>query len=210
MNDLIKNLQKEGAKKPLTKPIFSILSSCLIMVIYFAILLYLFGIRDDFLAKINQVKFQLEIAFLTLCSLLSCACLNLLRLPDFSERKLVKYPYIFFFLSFLGIIIYEIITQNNHLPILCGADGKSCLISILLLSLFPLILTIKILKNGVITNFIFSSLAIGICSGSLSYLLLRMSHKTENIMHLVIWHLLPIILVIFCSGFLVRFFTKKL
>lgn len=208
--DLISKLSKEGVKKPLSKPIVTILLSCGTMAIYLGALIAFFGLRSDFSKRILELEFQIEIFLLLLCALVSCSSISLLRIPDIGDKKAAKYLSILCFATFVILMIFKLASDNGSHPMLCGAENHECLLSIIILSIAPLLLLILILSKGIVTNFKFCTISIGISGGTISYLLLRMSHETENISHLVIWHLLPIILVIFLSSFLIKSFTKNL
>jgi hypothetical protein len=207
---LIEKLSKEGAKKPLIKTKTVILTTCLSLILYLALLIFAFGLRQDFAAKILETKFQIELFLLISSALISASLISLIRLPDFNEKKYTKFLPILVLIGFLLLIAFEFFAQNEHGKILCGAKNHQCCLTILIFSAFPLILLLIILKSGIVTNFLFSTIFIGISGGTISYLLLRMTHETENITHLIIWHLCPIILVIFISGILIKIFTKKL
>lgn len=206
--NLISNLSKEGAKKPLSKPLQSFAISCLILILYSVILFCFFGIRKDFSSKIHQVYFQIELAISLLTILVSIASVSFLRLPDFSQRKSIKFlPPIFFGILF-ALLYWQInhVTEN-HIP--CSKDFI-CFLSIIIFSIAPAAILIFTLRQGIVTNFISSFIAIGIASGSLSYLIGRLIHETENPLHFFIWHFLPTFLVIVLSAFFTKIFTKKL
>jgi hypothetical protein len=74
----------------------------------------------------------------------------------------------------------------------------------------PLLFLISVLKRGVMTNYSFSFLIIGIASGSFSYLLERLINKTEDLSHILLWHFAPIFLVILLSALLIKKLVKPL
>lgn len=210
--EFISQLAKQGAKKPLMKPLYSVISSCLVLFLYFAILLYYFGLRTDFSTEIHDRFFQIELFFLVAAILFSAASLSFLRLPDFSQKKWVKFLPILFFIGFSLVIFARCICcpDNNPDHLLCGNFDFACLLGIMIFSIIPTAFLIAVLRRGVMTNFTFSFLMIGIASGGLSYFIERLMHETENTSHLFIWHFCPVFLVIFFSAFFTKIFTKKL
>ena len=209
--DLILKLAKEGVKKPLASLNLSCLLSCLALFFYFVTLLLIFGIRSDFLSKISEINFQIELLLCLASSIAACASINFLRLPDLSQKKLANYSFILFFLIFLFLVFSKIFIPSSEAPeAFCNSFNYQCALGIVVFSLIPLAFLLIILRRGIVTNFIFSALAAGIGSGSLSYLATRLIHESGTSAHLFIWHFLPIFLVIFLAIILTKLFTKKL
>lgn len=209
--NIIKDLSQEGAKKPISLK-KSIIISSIVMIGYLLAVTLSFGLREDFFERIFDISFQIEL-FLILGSILSAAILvSFLRLPDLNQQSWIKIiPLIFFFLL-LSLLILKCIFKDmnimNH--IICDNPEHECFLSILVFSIIPTIFLLIILKIGATTRIYSSGMMIGIASGSLSYLALRLIHETENSLHLFIWHFTPAILVILLSIFFAKRFIKKL
>ncbi len=209
--NIIKNLAKEGAKKPISLK-KSMAISCIVMIGYLLVVILSFGIREDFFERIFDLSFQIEL-FLVLASILSASVLiSLLRLPDLNQKSwLTNIPPIFFLLliSFLVLkCIFKDMNIMNH--IICDNPEHECFLSILVFSIIPTIFLLVILKIGATTKIYSSGMMIGIASGSISYLALRLIHETENAFHLFVWHFIPAILVILLSIFFTKKYAKKL
>lgn len=210
--DLISSLAKQGAKPSLPKPLNSAILLCAALFLYVTLLVSLFGLRVDFLSKIHQPFFQLELLLSLLTIVSSVVALVFLRFPNWSEKSSIKNLPLLFFALFSLLIFKRYIGRSaddfNH--VLCAPHEYQCLIGILIFSIIPVIALLIILRRGVVTNFYSSALMIGIGSGAISYLIERLIHETESLSHLFIWHFLPIFLVILLGIILTKIFTKKL
>jgi hypothetical protein len=210
--NLISRLANQGAKPPLPKPRNSAILLCAALFLYAALVVSLFGLRVDFMSKIHQPFFQLELLLSLLTIISSITALVFLRLPSYSEKPSIKNLPLLFFALFSLLIFYRYLNRGNEdfNHVLCAPHEYQCLAGILIFSIIPVIALLIILRRGVVTNFYSSALTIGIGSGAISYLTERLIHETESLSHLFIWHFLPIFLVIFLGALLTKIFTKKL
>jgi len=209
---LISSLANQGAKAALPNPYQVALKISAALILYAALLVGLFGLRPDFSLKIKEFSFFAEI-FISILAIFSAAtALAFLRLPNFSDKFLSKNLSPAFFVIFTFFVSYHYFfrADNDSSLALCGVADYRCLLAIIIFSAIPALFLLRILRQGVMTNFYFSALMIGISSGVLSYLIERLIHETESFDHLFIWHFLPVFIVIFLSLILTNFTTKKL
>jgi hypothetical protein len=204
--NLISSLANKGARPALEKPFLSFVFCVVFLAIYLVILLQIFGLRNDFASAITEQSLQIEL-FLNVATILaSIAAIVFLRLPRLNENSLINFIAVAFFIMFFLSLCFVCCIEEG---LNCLSD-LSCLIGIILFSLIPLVFLTAILKRGVLTNYFFSFLLVGIASGSFSYLVERLVNSTEHKMHLILWHFAPIFIVILLSLLLIKMTVKKL
>lgn len=204
--NLISNLVDKGVKPALPKPLRTFVFCVVFLAIYLVILLQIFGLRDDFAVAIKQSSLQIELFFNVATISLSIAAIVFLRLPRLNENSLINFVAVaFFIMLFLSLCVSCCLDEKLD----CLSNIR-CLIGIVLFAVVPLILLTAILRRGVMTNYFFPFLLIGIASGSFSYLVERLIDTTEHRIHLILWHFAPIFIVILLSFLLIKMTVKKL
>lgn len=202
--NLIKKLSKQGAKKPLPKMLKSIILSCCFLLLYSLLALFAFGLRDDFLQRITEFSFQIEVFLIILTIILADIAVNFLRLPDEAQRPIVKFAPIISFFILLAYICF-LKPEESSLLVPCNLDGCNCMISILIFSALPAIFLFIFLNYGVSANPYFSALVIGVASGNISYLTSLLNHETNDLQHIILWHFMPNFLVIAICLLIMKF-----
>jgi hypothetical protein len=208
LENFITNLADKGAKKALPSPVSTVIFCLIFLTLYAIILLQIFGIRDDIFTILSTFDFQLEM-FLNIALIVTAiASVTFLRLPTLSEKSWINFSIIAFFILLFLAVCFDCHSQENHAP--CFSENYKCLLGILFFSLVPLFFLTAILRFGVMTNYLSSLIAIGFASGAFAYLVERLINQAEEKMHLVLWHFLPIFLVILLGSFVIKKTIKKL
>jgi len=208
LENFITNLADKGAKKALPSPVSTVIFCLIFLTLYAIILLQIFGIRDDIFTILSTFDFQLEL-FLNIALIASAiVCVAFSRLPTLREKSWINLLIIALFILLFMAVCFDCCYAENHAP--CPGESYQCLLGILLFSLIPLMFLTAILRFGVMTNYLFSFLAIGIASGAFGYLIERLINEAEDKTHLLIWHFSPIFLVIILSAFVIKKTIKKL
>lgn len=208
IENLITNLANRKIKEPLPSPLKTTLCAVSFLAIYLVILLEFFGIRNDIFIELKNGKFILELALNILVIVASIIAISHLRLPNINKNQKIIFVLIAIFLMFCALICLDF--HGNESQEICGGEGYQCLLGIILFSLLPMLFLAAILRHGVMTNYAASFIAIGISGGCFAYLVERLANPVEERIHLIIWHFMPIFLVILLSAFLVKKLIKKL
>ena len=209
--DFVKKLAKNGAKKTIFSPLKGGFAGSILVAIYLFALLGFFGLRSDFATKIIDKQFQFELIITLFTSFSSIYCLNYLRFPDLGEKTLIKLLPFFGFIPFATLILYQYLGYNHDLNhINCDVPGFYCASSIIFFALPIAAILFFTLYRGTTLNKSLCGVIIGIASGTISYLFLRLIHATEDMPHLFIWHFLPIMVLITLFIFLANKIIKKL
>ena len=159
-----------------------------VIAYYIAIAVFL-GFAYDLENILKDSSFILEI-FLTVSTfLLSSYALFRLRIPD------CKGVYQFApFISFTALAVI-ILANTNHNVEIDILHGCKCMLHVFLISIPPILFSIYYAKKGCTTNPLMLGCIVGLGIGSTSYLILRLTEMTDDILHLFMWHLLPIIVL---------------
>jgi hypothetical protein len=208
IENLIKNLANSKIKEKLPSPLKTTLCAVSFLAIYLIILLEFFGLRSDLFIELKNGKFILELALNILVIVLAIVAISHLRLPNINKNQKIIFALIAIFLTFSALICLNL--YGNKSQEMCGGEGYQCLLGILLFSLLPMFFLAAILHRGVMTNYTASFIAIGISGGCFAYLVERLANPVEDGVHLIVWHFMPIFLVILLSSFLVKKLIKKL
>lgn len=208
IENLITNLANSKIKEPLPSPLKTTLCAVSFLAIYLVILLEFFGLRNDIFIELKNGKFILELALNILVIVAAIVAISHLRLPNINKNQKIIFALIAIFLMFSALICLDF--HDNKSQEMCGGEGYQCLLGIILFSLLPMLFLAAILRRGVMTNYAASFIAIGISGGCFAYLVERLANSVEDRIHLIIWHFMPIFLVILLSAFLVKKLIKKL
>lgn len=194
--EFIHNLAKEGAKKPFENPYLLGTKWFLLLTIYFAALVLFYGHRSDLLEKINQPAFLIEIIFLILTVITATFAASFLALPDLNQK-----PYIRFLplipLAFLSLmLIYGIFNFSTISFVECLKSGHSvCFTHLIFYSIIPALIMFWKVKKAAPIKFYWSGLMIGLAVASFGYLMLRLVEKSDEPELLLMWHFVPIFVI---------------
>lgn len=207
----IKNLASQGAKAPLLSCGKQFYSWLAIMVVYTIMIIACFGVRHDFAYQITQPVFFIEILLILATSFCAGILVSFLALPDVNQQYFLRQLPVIFFALLCALIAYQyVLNKDVVLEELCGGQNYECALGIVIFAMVPSLIFLVILQRGATTHRLLASLMIGLCGGSFSYFLLRIIHATQNIVHLFLWHLLPISFVIILSILIAKITVSKL
>ncbi len=187
---LIKSLCEESKKQkiccPLRTFVFGVLSVGLYLFVFFALI----GFRPDIIDRLGALPYLLEISFGALTLLLAIFAASWQAFPDLSEQKAIAWlpviPLFGFLASFgLGFAL----SPEGNVDV---SYGMSCAMHMCLIALLPTILLYVVLARGVFLHAGRASLHVGLAAAMASYLVARLAEETDDMLHLLIWHLLPL------------------
>jgi hypothetical protein len=208
LEKLIANISNKGAKKALPSPLKTIIFAAIFLTIYLVILLQFFGLRGDLAIALKSFAFQAELFLNITLIIAAISAVVYLRLPRLDNFSKPIYLILILFILFSASLCFSCCDVEAHE--ICGGEGFHCFVGIILFSLLPMLFLMAILRRGILTNYLASSLAIGLASGSFAYLVERLANATEDRLHLIIWHFSPIFLVVLISSFCLKKLIKKL
>ncbi len=211
MNEqFIKELARQGAKKPTYQPKQQMFFWSAVMVIYAIAIFLTLGIRPDLSQKIQDPFFRLELFLIFVTSVSAGYAASVLGLPDSNQKNSIKWiPIISLVLLCLVIVHQYFEWRDLVFSIFCSGNYK-CAFSIVTFSIVPSLIFFVILYRGATIHSKLAGFMIGLCGGTFSYLILRLIHKTEDVTHLFLWHFIPVFLVTLISMIAAKLVMKRI
>lgn len=210
VKNTITSLAKEGAKRPLSSPSTTILRWALLIVTYSFIVIYLDGLREDFSIKISEGLFLIELSLLIVLTISSGVAASILALPDVIQKAWIRFLPLIPLVIFTALLAYSTFASSALTISECMMLYRfDCIFHLIFLSLLPAcIMFYSILKAAPIYCCWAGSMA-GLSAASLGYVLLRIVEKSDDPFKLIIWHFLPVILIMMIGMFLGKFIFSK-
>lgn len=195
-NDFITTLAKEGAKKPFPTPSKVVVIWLAAMTTYFAALVTFYGFRPDIAEKIAQPVYLTELLGITLTAIMAAWAASWLALPDTNQKSWVRFlPFIP--LAFLmGILVHGMFTTSTLTLSECLKMGRyDCIFRIIIYSLLPGGLMFYTIQKAAPVRCCWAGSMAGLSVASFGYILLRLVDSSDDPAQLLVWHFLPIFLM---------------
>ncbi|MEM7027108.1 MAG: NrsF family protein [Pseudomonadota bacterium] len=196
--ELIEKLSEEGAAKPLPHPFKQSLIWIVGIIVFMGAVISIEGFRFDINEKIQSLPFILEIILL-LATGISALTISIYdsRPAGLPSNKLRAIPFILIVIWFYAAYsesMYMLNMENFIQSV--KSDGYMCTCHILLVTVLPLFILFYFIRMGasVHQGWTGGMATLGVCS--FTYLFMRFVEANDDIVHLLVWHALPI--VIFC------------
>lgn len=193
---LVADMVAEGAKKPLPHP-FKQLALWLIVVAAYSIPVFAYsGFRADIAQKLTEPVYILELALLFLITFSATFAALCLSRPDCHQMPRIRYiPFgLLFFWAITAFAGASDISWTN----ICSTVSLGqvdCLWHILLFSALPVIAMFLVIRKGAPTECCWAGTTATWSVTSLAYLYMRLVEMTDNPLHLIVWHALPIVMM---------------
>ena len=209
--EFIKNLAKQGAKKPIYQPQKQMLLWTMVMIFYASLIFIFLGFRADLSQKIQDIFFDLEIFLILATSVSAAFAASFLALPDLNQKPMIKkIPFIFLFLLCAVIARQYFMKGSSVVDEICGGANYQCALAIVIFAIIPSLIFFVILYRAATLNSALAGFMIGLCGGSFSYVLLRLVHSTEDVTHLFMWHFIPVFFVTIISTIIAKLVVKRI
>ncbi len=191
-NALIDNLcnKEESPKQSPHKPTMSVVLGLASVALYIGACLVAMGVRDDIVSKLTSLPFQLEMAFAAITVFFAILAASWQAFPDLAERRIVAWFSVFPFLAFLASFGLGFALQSGNPPDFSYCI--SCAMHMCMIALIPTSILYYVLARGVFLHAKRTATNVGLASAMTAYLAVRLVEKTDDMMHLLFGHLLPI------------------
>lgn len=193
---LIDALVAQGAQKPLPHPFKQTLFLLGGTMVWLVFLLIFQGIRYDIWNKLSDPNYDLEIGLLLLMATSSSLAGLCMSRPDCHQMPWIR------FVPFGFLILWGVASVSGasdiswvgifHTITLCQF---SCAWHILMFSAPPGIAIFLIIRKGAPIQCKFTGSIAILSVTALGYLCMRLVESNDNTLHLVIWHVLPIVIM---------------
>ncbi len=200
IDSLIDELTEEGVKKPLPSPYMQTLIWLAPTSVMMVILMYFYGVRPDFAVKIQQPFFIAELVSLFILTITFTIVAFYYSRPDIYQKSwtvkvscmILPVPYI---LGYLGAD--DVMTIDGFIDTIHNDEiGMQCALCITLFTVPPIIALFTMLKLGASVHPGKTGLLAAMASTTLSYAMLRIHEANDNPAHTVIWHILPVMVIV--------------
>ncbi len=208
-NEFIHNLAKEGLKKPISGPYFMATKWLLVMAAYFISLALFYGFREDILQKLTQEFFLIEIIFIFLTIIISTIAASFAALPDLNQKPSIKFLPFIPFVILTAILFYALLNFKTLSWSDCLKSGhKECFLHLIFFSIIPVLFIFWQIKKAAPLKFYLVGAFSGLGVASFSYLLFRLIEKSDEPELLLMWHFLPVALIMAFCAILGKYFFK--
>ncbi len=159
--------------------------------IFLYIIYYFVGFREDITLTSIYKPLLWQIIFVSATIITAVIALSFQSFPDLSEYKLIRYLPLLPLSGFAGVFILQYLITPPDLPV--SGHGMQCAMEMCIMSLVPVVVLYAILARGIFLHARTASWLIALASGMTGYLALRLAEHTDNVQHLFLWHILPLI-----------------
>ena len=210
IDKLINDLSSEGARRPLPGPMRQTLLWGAPTFGYFIVFGLFLGLRPDIGTKFAEPSYIAELVFLlgiTLSAAVATCCLSR---PDSHQKPWIKYIPLALLIPW-GITAFANASGEFSIADLMHTArlGRyDCPLYIALFSLPPGIALFFIARTGATIRCCWAGSMATFAVTAMAYLMMRCVEPNDNIAHLFIWHVMPIML--FCiAGMVIGHFSLK-
>ncbi len=199
-SELISRLAAEGAKPAMSPPGRRVMAWLGVIVVYLAGLSAFKGMRPDLPEKLDNPFFWVEILLLLGTAISAALAAGWLALPDVGGRPRIRFVPLLFLVPLGGYVLFQ-----QLMPELTGAKfieefghtSWHCIWHLALFSIPPGILLFWLVKKGAPTKVQWAGGMVTLSVAALGYLVMRFVEPTDDALHLLVWHTIP--LAAFCG-----------
>lgn len=210
-NEFINKLTKEGLKKPFPRPHIVAIKWLVLMTIYFAVLVSFSGFRPDILEKFNQSLYLIELFSMLLTAIVAAYAASFLALPDSNQKSWIRFlPFVP--LAFLtGILVRGIYTSEALSLTECLKLGYyQCILHIMLYSILPAVMMFYTIQKAAPIKCCWAGSMAGLSVASFGYVALRLISKSDDPTLLLVWHFLPVLMIVMIGMILGKIFLGRI
>jgi len=205
IDDLINKLAQDAAAvKPAPHPYVLSLKWMGAAAAYLAVSLAVSGLRPDLMSKFHETWFAAEIVTLLGIFIATPFSAALLSFPDLHQKRGMAFAPVALFALFLLVILFAWNADSPPAPL--PVHSFECTLSILLVALLPATWTFYAMRKFASTHYHWAGSIALLSAFSVGALWLRLHEINDSIMHLILWHYLPML----ACGFAGLWLGKKI
>jgi len=191
---------------PVARPEITFFIWCGITLVATLILMAFSGFRPDLSQQVHTPLFVFEVVSLLLLIASTALVAIWLSFPDLHQKPWVVFLPLIPVGLYVGCILYGVMNPEMEtvLPEDAG-NGINCVLCITMYSLIPGFWMFRTLRRHATTRPMLAGALSLLASASIGLLALKFLEGNDSILHLVEWHLIPIVLF----GVLGAFIGKK-
>jgi len=195
INALVADMVAEGAKKPLPHPLKQLALWLVFTAVAFLLVIATYsGFRADIAQKLAEPVYILELALLFLMAHSAAFAALCLSRPDCHQMPRIRYiPFGFLFFWAITAFAGASNISWTNICYTVSLGQVDCLWHILLVSALPGIAMFLMIRKGAPIECCWAGTMATWSVTSLAYLYMRLIEMTDNPLHLIVWHALPIV-----------------
>jgi len=152
------------------------------------------GIRPDIMSRVQDPVFILELTLVTAFAASAGAACLWLAVPGGDHVWARRLPWALFVLL-LGYWGWQLASLPMAAILEYRQVFTECVVELLLLTLVPGILLFFMMRRAATTHYFLAGSLGALAVAGFSYLCLRLAEPTDDLMHLLLWHFIPTLLV---------------
>lgn len=203
--ELIKQLSDEQTPATLTSPMAQtarkpLFRTLLWWALHLAILILcvaLMGYRHDLDLQLQSPAFLAETLLCFAIMATASAASSWLALPDAGGKAWLRWLPIPFAAGLALLLIARTIMIWSHGGNFDGSSHMDCTIEIIEIALLPSLITFFMMRKAAPTRLYWAGGLASLSGLALGYLVLRLVEPTDDLLHILLWHLLP---MLFCAA----------
>jgi hypothetical protein len=210
LETLISKLSKEGAKQALPSPYRIFAKWLLLIVAYYLILIYFKGVREDFSIKITHGLYLIELFLMLILAVASALSATMLALPDVNQKPWIRFLPFVPLVLFTGLLLYSTFATSALSMIDCIMLNRfDCVFYILFFSIIPGLFFFYSIHKAAPVYCCWAGSMAGLSAASFGYILLRLIDSSDDPFQLIIWHFLPVVLIMMLGMILGKLIFPK-
>ena len=183
---------------PMGKPIENLLPWLLVSPVYVAVLIFMYHFRPDLAEKMYSYFFSLELILTSLLIITSIMTVAWLSYPDSYGLLWARWLPLLTLAMLVGLKFYEALFMptaplnlEHYSSMLGQADCAAC---IGLFAAVPGYMLYATCRKTSTTHYYWMGILAALGVSAIGYLSLRLIEPTDNVQHLLVWHMLPMLL----------------
>lgn len=192
IEELVDNLARDAVPvKPAPHPFMLSLGWGAAAVIYLVLSLWISGLRPDLAQKLHEPWFLAELVSLALIFLATSLSAAVLAFPDLHQMKKTAWSPVGLFAVFMTILFFAWRADVPPAPL--PVHDMECTASITLFALLPAIWTFLSMRKFASTHYRWAGSVALLSAFSVGALWLLLHELNDSIIHVILWHYLPML-----------------
>jgi hypothetical protein len=192
IEELVDSLAQDAAPvKPAPHPFMLSLRWVAVAAAYLVVSLGLSGLRPDLMQKLHEPWFVAEMAALALIFIATSLSAAVLAFPDLHQMRKAALAPAALFALFMAIIFFAWRADMPPAPL--PVHSFECTLSITLFSLLPATWTFFSMRQFASTHCRWAGTVALLFAFSVGALWLRLHELNDSIIHVILWHYLPML-----------------
>lgn len=209
---LIENLaQKIVPIRPMQPPYILALRLGVVLLAYGCIIGWVLGLRPDLMVQFHRPFYLAEIILLAAVTISSFFAAIYLAFPDQYQYPGVTLLPLYSFALFAVLLLVQAFLPPDArmvFPASEGMQGMECTFCVASVAIIPSALMFIFLRKGATSSPPASGAYSVLAAAGLGCFMLRLSEANDSLIHLVLWHYLPIVLFAILGAFIGKILLK--